>query len=133
MTTAAEELEAKRQAAIADELAKTGGVDIERIYRRGLTVADIGSLPPDTYLVSPLKPSGSSSGGIVLSHHIDDLPGTAAIAFRIEARADDLVYHVGDVVLVRNAMLEPLDPGMGLLLIASRHVIAKLKASDARG
>ena len=126
MSTAAEELEAKRNAAIA---AEANTVDVERIYRVGLFPGDLEDIPARCYVVAPLKPVGASAGGIVYSHHLDDLPGTAAVCYEIVATSGEqnLERAVGDVVVLRNAMLEPLHPNMNLLLIAAQHVLAKVK------
>jgi hypothetical protein len=67
--------------------------------------------------------------------------GTACIAYVvagvgvIEAAADQhpqtwVGIEPGDVVVVRNAMLEPLHPDLEPLLIHRRHVLAKVRLRD---
>lgn len=103
-----------------------------RIYKDGIAAADIDVILPNfddnrLLLVEPVMPPATTKGGIIIPGQSIDVPGTAAVLFRVVR--DDFGDHAadsvqGEVVLLRNAMLEPLGPSMALLLIARRHVLA---------
>lgn len=78
-------------------------------------------------------PPATTKGGIIIPGQSIDVPGTAAVLFRVvrDEHAplvdDDLA---GEVVLLRNAMLEPLGPSMQLLVISRRHIIATVQVPE---
>jgi len=108
-----------------------------RIYKDGIAAADILELliggDDRPLLVEPVMPPATTKGGIIIPGQSIDVPGTAAVLFRVvrDEHAplvdDDLA---GEVVLLRNAMLEPLGPSMQLLVISRRHIIATVQVPE---
>lgn len=106
-------------------------VTLQRLYTRpkSMTPEMILHLANDNLLVEPVLPPNQTSSGIQLQQ--GDVPGTAAIAFRVLRRPFQtydwpMDIEVGDIVIVRNAMLEPIHPAMDILVIEAKHVLAKL-------
>jgi hypothetical protein len=124
---------------------------LERIYRHGLSAADIEHVKPNSLVVSPVAPP-EAMGGIIM-------PGTSVaganhVAYRVEKTgllvtaggdmgasaallpgdSGDAVFanlKAGDVVTLRNGMLEPMDPHGALLSIDVRHILAVLVPFDS--
>lgn len=105
-------------------------VSIIRLYTTAnLKASDLTGIPDGHVIVSPVLPPSMSEGGLYVGD-AGKIPGTAELAYRVERIApgswQPFDIRDGDVVVVRNAMLEPLHPAMHLLLIGSQHIIAKL-------
>ncbi len=106
-------------------------VTIQRLYTRprSLTVEMLEAVAPNSIVVEPVLPPNQTASGIQLQQ--GDVPGTAAIAFRV-LQVGESTYpwpvsvDDGDIVVVRNAMLEPIHPAMDILVIEAKHVLAKL-------
>lgn len=105
-------------------------VSVIRLYTTAnLKASDLTGIPEGHVIVSPVLPPSMSEGGLYVGD-AGKIPGTAALAYRVE-RCSHVCFppfdiNEGDVVVLRNAMLEPLHPAMHLLLIGAHHIIAKL-------
>lgn len=113
-------------------------ISIIRLYTRpkSLTPSMLVGLAPNSIVVEPILPPRQSEGGIQLQQ--GDIPGTAAIAYRV-LQVGPASYEwpvnvgVGDVVIVRNAMLEPLHPAQDILVIEAKHVLARMLLPEVPG
>lgn len=119
-----------------------GAVSVHELYSCGLPVGAFADVAPNTALLLPLRRPARSTGGIVTA--VDEVKGTlgtACIAYVVagigvlQPSADQhpqtwVGIEPGDVVVVRNAMLEPLHPDLEPLLIHRRHVLAKVRLRD---
>jgi hypothetical protein len=109
-------------------------VSVIRLYTTAsLKPDDLTGIPDGHVLVSPVLPPSMSEGGLYVGD-ANKIPGTAALAYRVE-RISPVCFppfdlKQGDVVVLRNAMLEPLHPAMHLLLIGAQHIIAKLRIPE---
>ncbi len=106
-------------------------ITLQRLYTRpkSLTPQMVLHLANDHLLVEPVLPPNQTTSGIQLQQ--GEVPGTAAIAFRVLGRGFQsydwpMGIDAGDVLIVRNAMLEPIHPAMDILVIEAKHVLAKL-------
>lgn len=97
---------------------------------------------PNTLLLSPILPPDQSEGGIVMPGVVKGIPGMTALVYRVEAvgpivegdRAHGgvnprtcIVPEVGELVHVRNAMLDPAQPDCLLLWCDVQHVLARVR------
>lgn len=97
---------------------------------------------PNTLLLSPVLPPEKSDGGIVMPGQVKNIPGMTALVYRVEAvgpivdsdRARGgvdpntcIVPEVGELVHVRNAMLDPAQPDCRLLWCDVQHVMARVR------
>jgi hypothetical protein len=122
--------------------AEDGTVSLHELYSGGLPVGAFADVAPNTALLLPLRRPARSSGGIVTA--VDEVKGTlgtACIAYvvagvgTIQPAADQhpatwTAVEPGDVVVVRNAMLEPLHPDLEPLSIHRRHILAVIRLRD---
>lgn len=122
--------------------ADDGTVSVHELYSCGLPVGAFADIAPNTVLLLPLRRPARSTGGIVTT--VDEVKGTigtACIAYVVagvgEVKAADdqhpqtwLDVAPLDVVVVRNAMLEPLHPDLEPLSIHRRHILAKVRLRD---
>lgn len=106
-------------------------ITLQRLYTRpkSLTVDMLEDVAPNSIVIEPVLPPNQTASGIHLKE--GEIPGTAAIAFRV-LQVGESTYPwpvslgAGDIVVVRNAMLEPIHPAMDILVIEAKHVLAKL-------
>ena len=122
--------------------AKDGRVSVHELYTNGLPVKAIDDLAPNTALLMPIRRPAKSSGGIVTV--VDEVKGTnglACLAYIVvgvgsTAKAGEdhpdawLPIDPGDVVIVRQAFLEPLHNDLEPLLIRRRHILARVRLRD---
>jgi hypothetical protein len=114
-------------------------MSIQRIALKGWTPTDFNDMRPGSLLLSPILPDADvkTKGGLYLpGQEIEKIPGTAALCYRVVACSGDvssgevwnpLRIGVGDVVVVRNAMLDPIDTTLTLALLDLKHVLLKVK------
>jgi hypothetical protein len=119
-----------------------GAVSIHEIYACGLPIGAFANIAPNTVLLLPLRRPAKSTGGIVTA--VDEVKGTlgtACVAYVIsgvgdvQASADQhpqtwVPVNPLDVVIVRNAMLEPLHPDLEPLSIHRRHILGVIRLRD---
>lgn len=122
--------------------AADGKVSVHELYANGLPVGAISYIAPNTALVLPIRKPSVSAGGIVGA--VDENKatlGTNAIAYVVSgvgpvaAAADQhpqtwLQIEAGDVVVVRNAMLEALHPDLEPLSIHRRHILSIVRVRE---
>lgn len=122
--------------------AEDGTVSLHELYACGLPVGAFDNIAPNTALLLPLRRPARSVGGIVTA--VDEVKGTlgtACIGYivvgvgAVVAAADQhpqtwCGIDTGDVVVVRNAMLEPLHPDLEPLSIHRRHILAVIRLRD---
>lgn len=111
---------------------------VRELYRTGLHIDAVTACAPNTVILEPLRRPETSIGGIV--EVVDANKGTLGVnclAYRVLMVGDDrkagdidpasfVDVGVGDVVVVRNGMLEPLHPKLEPLSIHRMHVLAKI-------
>lgn len=111
---------------------------VRELYRTGLHIDAVTACAPNTVILEPLRRPETSAGGIV--EVVDANKGTLGVnclAYRVLMVGEDRVAGdidpasfvdvcVGDVVVVRNGMLEPLHPNLEPLSIHRMHVLAKI-------
>jgi hypothetical protein len=113
-------------------------ITLQRLYTRprSLRVEHLDALAPNSVVVEPVLPPNQTESGILLKE--GDIPGTAAICFRVldvgpETYPPPMSIGDGDIVVVRNAMLEPIHPAMDILVIEAKHILARLKLPEVPG
>lgn len=108
---------------------------IQRIYLSGWNIDDFAQVGHGLLILEPLKPDAevATRGGIVLpGQELGKIPGVAAFLFRVVARgermfeAGTLAVDVGDVVAVRNAMVDTLHVNQALCVVHEKHVLARI-------
>lgn len=101
---------------------------IARVYTEGFRASDI-RLAAGLVLVSPVRPPERTEAGIVVSLATTRIEGTRAILYRVEAIADGAEdgLLVGDVVVLRNALLDPIHPDLEALVIRREHIVGVLR------
>lgn len=92
---------------------------------------DPARLEPGQLIVSPVRPPELSLGGIEIPDAARNIRGQFAIMHRVEVVAAKqpegiMQVQVGDIVKVRNAFLDPLDPTGELCSVPTKHVLAVL-------
>lgn len=80
-------------------------------------------------IVVPLFPPEQLSSGIALPPQIVNLPGTGAYVYRVIAMALEQPHEappieIGDVVLLRNAHLDPIQVDRKVFTIKTEHILA---------
>lgn len=123
---------------------------LERIFRDGLRASDYSAIKPNTLLVSPVRPPDRISGLVMPGSSVT---GANAILYRVEAvsplargaesgrasvwllpgdAGDTAIATLkpGDVVTLRNGMLEPVHPDGSLLAIDVRHVLGVVQVES---
>jgi co-chaperonin GroES (HSP10) len=113
---------------------------VQRIYIEGWQPTDFSEMKPGLLLIAPIVPAPKSQtrGGIfVPEKEVDKIPGTAALMYGVVALDDKLVgdldnnpmnVDVGDVVVVRNAMVDPIHPNTKTCVVDVKHVLTKVRA-----
>ena len=114
---------------------------VHEIYKFGLPLWCFLDGKPNCALVRPIRRPEKSAGGII--EVIDEKRGTLgtnALVYLVLALGDEveteedhpdtyLNVKPGDVVVLRNAMLEPLDDTLNTLSIHRSHVLSKVDVS----
>ena len=113
---------------------------LAQLYSDGMPLECFDDVRANTLVLFPLRKPTHSAGGVVVT--ADEEKGTmatAAICYRVVGVGRDvpdpdsdswIPCEAGDVVVVRNAMIEPLHPTLVPCSIARRHVLAKIKLAD---
>lgn len=123
---------------------------ITRVYLEGWQVEDFGVIKPNHIMVEPLKPDveTATKGGILLpGMEVGKIPGVSAFLYRVVARGECTALEqqptpghpiivqevsggeawmaaaVGEVVSLRNALVDPIHVNQRLLLIHDKHVL----------
>jgi hypothetical protein len=110
---------------------------VHEVYEHGLPLWCFTSGKPNTAMVRPIRRPAESAGGIITTTDAKrGTLGTNALCYVVlalgdEVGPDDVVdqwLHVapGDVVVLRNAMLEPLDETLNTHLISRQHILSKV-------
>ena len=103
-----------------------------RITVDGFRSTDLARLRPNVCVVEPVRPPKALASGLHLAHSATELPGTACVLYRV-VKAPLVVSHLaseyvpvvdGDLVVLRNAMLDPIHPSLNLLVIDVKHITA---------
>lgn len=116
----------------------TSTTTVRELYHTGLHIDAVTACAPNTVILEPLRKPQTSAGGIVTV--VDEHKGTLGVnclAYRVLMVGDDRIAGdidpasfvdvvVGDVVVVRNGMLEPLHPNLEPLSIHRMHILAKI-------
>lgn len=103
----------------------------QRVYTDGFRVGDFHEMRPGLVLVEPIKPPKQTAGGVLIPHTVaEDAPSTACLLFRVVATSKEhapgtLAHAVDDVVILRQAFLDPLNVKQTLLWIKSEHLLSK--------
>jgi co-chaperonin GroES (HSP10) len=105
---------------------------VQRIYIEGWQLSDFVGVKEDMLIIEPLKPDAETAtkGGIILpGQEVGKIPGVAAFLYRVAAKGPDIEHwplapQVGDIVIVRNAMVDPLHVNQALLTVHRKHVLA---------
>ena len=117
-------------------------VTIRDLYHAGLDVRAVVGIQPNTAILMPIRRPSLSAGGVITV--VDENKGTLGtncLAYSVvsvgveQASADQhpqtwLPIEVGDVVVVRNSMLEPLHPNLEPLSIHRMHVLALISLRE---
>jgi len=97
----------------------------------GFTAADFcpDEMLAGVTIVEPVRPPGLV-GGIYTD--AANIPGNACLVYRVLATASvqpdvgAIVLNPGDIVIVRTAHLDPLQPDLNVLAIQTKHIIARI-------
>ena len=110
---------------------------VGRIYQTGFTADDFfpENLQPGLVLVEPVRPPSVTLGGIHTAVDWAQMPAPRCILHRVvKVGPDDASYDgpeialtVGDIVVIRTAMAEPIHPKLEPLLVHKRHVLARFE------
>lgn len=110
---------------------------VHEIYEHGLPLWCFLDGKPNTAMVRPIRRPAESAGGIITSTDAKKgTLGTNALCYVVLALGDEvgpadvvdqwLRVQPGDVVVLRNAMLEPLDETLNTHLISRQHILSKV-------
>lgn len=107
---------------------------VHEVYAHGFPLWCFIDGKPNTALVRPIRRPDVSEGGIIVATDAKrGTLGTNAIAYLVLALGDEvgmaddcLRVSPGDVVILRNAMLEPLDDTLNTLSIGRMHILSKV-------
>lgn len=114
-------------------------IDAARIYGQGWAISDFAALKANQALVAPIMPP-KKIGSIEMPGKVRDIRKNEAVAFRVlkvsSALVDEpengfrvetaLPLDAGDVVILRNAMLDPVHPDGEPLAIHRKHILARV-------
>lgn len=92
------------------------------IYTKGFDPDQL-DIPAPRVLVAPVKPP-EKMGGIIATLATTTIEGTRAIMFRVVRDSGE--WRTGDVVVLRNALLEPIQPDLGLLVVDAAHILGRV-------
>lgn len=106
-----------------------------RVYQFGFRPADFKPelMKPATTFVEPVRPPEGTAGGLYTGPLASDVPGVACKLFRVLAvaavqpEAGIVVTEPGDLVTLRQSMLDPLteESGNMIMSIKSEHILHK--------
>jgi co-chaperonin GroES (HSP10) len=107
---------------------------IGRIYQNGFKAEDFLHLQPGLVVVTPVRPPSVTLGGIHTSVDWAKMPAPRCVLHKVTVvgpqdesyDGSKLDLAVGDVVVIRTAMAEPVHPELEPLLVHCRHVLAKV-------
>lgn len=105
-------------------------VQAGRLYFTGINAASFVSLKPNIVLLEPVRPPAMMPNGFEAPEIMRNIGGAQCTLFRV-AKLPEVISHlaseyvkveVGDVVIVRNAMLDPVHPNNEALVIDVKHI-----------
>lgn len=107
---------------------------IGRIYQNGFKSEDFLGLQPGLVVVVPVRPPSVTLGGIHTAVDWAEMPAPRCVLHKVvcigpedeKCNVPQLDVSVGDVVVIRTAMAEPVHPALEPLLVHRRHVLAKV-------
>lgn len=119
-----------------------GRVSVRELYRCGLPIRALEAIKPNTAVLLPIKRPGLSDGGIITV--VDENKGTLGtncLAYLVAGVGEEVktsdehpaswcAIEPGDIVVVRNQMLEPLHPDLEPLLIHRMHILSVVRLRD---
>lgn len=101
-----------------------------RVYTEGFRPSDFDDMKPGNVVVEPVRPPGKSAGGVYTGPAAENVPGTGCLFYRVVATSKEhppgnLKHEPGDVVVLRQAHLDPMNGSQTFLWIKSDHLLAK--------
>ena len=103
------------------------------IYQNGFKDEDFLELQPGLVVVVPVRPPSVTLGGIHTAVDWAEMPAPRCVLHKVvcigpedeKCNVSQLDVSVGDVVVIRTAMAEPVHPALEPLLVHRRHLLAK--------
>lgn len=107
---------------------------VGRIYQNGFQPDDFAHLQPGLVVLEPVRPPAVTIGGIHTAVDWAQMPAPRCVLHKVvrvgpkdlNCDVPQLDLDVGDVVVIRTAMAEPVHPSLEPLLVHRRHVLAKV-------
>lgn len=100
--------------------------DIGRIYAEGYRPDDFReSLNRDLVILKPIRPP-EKIGAIITTVASNNIAGLQCLLYEVVRGDLDNTVSRGDVVIVRNAMLDPLHPNQETVCIDRKHILERL-------
>ena len=115
--------------------------EIGRIYQNGFKAEDFLQLQPGLVVVTPVRPPAVTLGGIHTSVDWAKMPAPRCVLHKVAVvgphdesyDGPKLNLAVGDVIIIRTAMAEPVHPELEPLLVHCRHILAKVGKESVLG
>lgn len=112
-------------------------VDFQRLYRQGFSQADLTEVAPDLLVLAPIR-RPPKMGDI---HLTETDRRFEALAFLVVAHGTSAAHpsspglgplrvSTGDIVSIRNALAEPVQPDLGLYVVDVKYVWQVLQRSE---
>lgn len=110
-------------------------IKLKDFYRDGFSAQDMLKakyLKGEMLIVEPIQPKDVWRSVLGLSDDAAYIPGTAAMAFRVLRIGDTVTLPVkqDDIVLLRNAAIDPLVPTADFLIIEQSHILLIMEPED---
>lgn len=101
-----------------------------RLYYIGVDADAFASLKPNFVLLEPVRPPAKMPNGLEAPEVMRSINGPQCSFFKVTKVAEVISHlaseyvkvEVGDVVIVRNAMLDPVHPNNEALVIDVKHI-----------
>lgn len=104
--------------------------DIGRIYAEGYRPDDFREqLNASLVIVRPLRPP-EKIGAIITTIATNNIKGTECLLYEVVRGDADNTVNKGDVVILRNAMLDPLHPNLETLAVDRKHILERLHKGE---
>jgi co-chaperonin GroES (HSP10) len=98
-----------------------------RLATDGFRAGDFLSLKEGIVIVEPIRSADSTASGLQLPGEVKAVPGVGCMIFRVLAHGERTPFTVqlarGDIVVLRNAHLDPLDAEQRTLSIKDEHIL----------
>ncbi len=106
-------------------------MSIQRMYLKGWQQGDFARGKPHLHLIEPIIPDVQvvTQGGLYIpGKQIEAIPGNAALMFRVVKAAEprdpeEVRCSDGDVVVVRNGLVDLIHPNGRLAVLDTKHVL----------